>query len=393
MRVVDAPSASTQFMFLITRLSLEKAWREIYRSKPKAIRRYSRGIDNITIEDFSEKSDLFLDEIYRQLKGDFFEFKPLKEYKIPRPGKKSRLIQAPTVADRIVQKVMNDFLMNTFQGIFIRNGIVGSVKGTTIKKIINTSLAYHRQGYIYLLKTDIIDFFPTINKKRLKKILFRKVHDKYLRILFDKYLRQSRRPGIPQGTPLSPFMANLYLMNLDLILNRESGIKHFRYIDDLVVFCESESSARRVYEKVRRLFNQLDLSIHPLGTPGKTQIDLFDKGTIDILGVIYKNGKLLIKPRKYKAFIDETITPIQFKSILNPKLDIPVAIKELINDLNYEIGGWASVYSFCDIRRTYIELDKKLQINFQRLLGRVGIDKKDQDQYIKRLLRFTSFLR
>lgn len=376
-------------MFLITRSSLEKAWREVYRGKSKIKRRYSRGIDNVTIEAFKEQKDFFLERIHRQLEGDFFEFKRLKEYKIKRPGKKPRLIQAPTVTDRIVQKVMNDFLMNTFLAAFKSCGVVGSIKGTTIKKIIKDSLAYYKQGYIYVLKTDIQDFFPSINKKRLKKIFYRKVHDKKIRVLFDKYLKQSKRPGIPQGTPLSPFMANLYLINLDQLLEKEPGIKHFRYIDDLIVFCDSESRAKKIYKMVRRLFEEIDLDIHPLGTEGKTQIDLFDKGTVDILGVIYKDQRLLIKPKKYKAFINDVITPLQFKSSLNPKLNLHDALEELVEELQYEVRGWASAYSFCDVKQNFIELNKKLLLQFERLLDRVGIDEEQKPLYLKRLPNFN----
>lgn len=223
----------------------------------------------------------------------------------------------------------------------------------------------------------------------VSKVFYREVHDKNIRILFNKYLKQSKKPGIPQGTPLSPFMANLYLINLDRILEKEPGIKHFRYIDDLVVFCDSKSRAHRVYKKVCHLFKELELTIHPLGTEGKTQIDLFDKGTIDILGVIYKGKKLLIKPKKYKTFINEVITPLQFKATLDPRVDLHDAIEELIDDLNYEVNGWASAYSFCDVEQSFIELDKKLFLQFKRLLERFNVDEKRKNLYLRRLPKFT----
>ncbi|MFA5935322.1 MAG: reverse transcriptase domain-containing protein [Patescibacteria group bacterium] len=380
-------------MFKITEELLLKAWLEIYRSKPKAKRKYSRGIDEVSIEDFKKHDRENLGEIYRQLEGGFFEFRQLKEYKIPRPGKSPRLIQAPTVTDRIVQKVISNHLMDVFQKIFTTAGIVGSVRGTTVEGVLRGAVGYYDQGYHYVLKTDIENYFPSINKKRLKKIFYREIHDEKLRTYFDQFLKQSKQPGIPQGTPLSPFFANLFLLNFDKALKKEKNIKHFRYIDDLVVFCDNRDRAEAIFNKVEPMFRDLGLTIHPLSTPGKTFIDLFDTGRVDVLGVIYKNKKLLIKQKKYREFIAETITPIQFKSCLNSRLSTEQGLNDLLKDLRYRVYGWAGAYSFCDVKETFEDLDAKLYEQFNKLLNRLALTPTEKSYYLSHLPKFTRALK
>ncbi len=169
-------------MFTITQDDLWKAWRALYSGKPKRKRKYSRGVDNVSVEDFKDRETEYINEIYCQLKGGFFKFKPLKEYLKPRPGKEPRLIQAPTVTDRIVQKVISDHLMKQFLNLFKKSGIIGSVQGTSIKKALNKALNYHTCGLVYLLKTDIKNYYPTIDPKRMRKIFYRHVHDRNLRV-------------------------------------------------------------------------------------------------------------------------------------------------------------------------------------------------------------------
>lgn len=382
-------------MFSINIEQLTKAWREIYRTKPRAKRAYSRGIDNVSVEDFEKGSKGFLDEIDRQIKGGFFKFNRLKEYFITPPGKKkSRLIQAPTVTDRIVQKVIADDLMRHFLAAFNDAGVVGSVKGNTTAKLLKRAVEYNQQGFCFVLKTDIKDFFPSIDKKRLKKKFYEAISDVKLRLFFDQYITQSRKPGVPQGTPLSPMMANIYLLDFDKVLSKDTDIKHFRYVDDLVVFCKDEKTAVRIYRKVKKLFSDIGLEIHDLGTEGKTYIDRFDAGRVDVLGIIYKKDRLLIKPKKYKKFIQERINPVRFISCLDLKGEKPYrALNGLLIDLKHQVSGWAAAYAFCDVKNEFLSLDEMLRKNFEELLGKLGIAEADRMQYIKKLPLFSNAIR
>lgn len=377
---------------------LKKAWKEVYRNKPRSKRKFSRGIDNVSIEDFSKHADRYLDEIYRQIQGGFFEFLPLKEYTIPRKGKKDRQIQAPSVRDRVVQKVLSDILMDKFKDQFIASGIVGSVRGTTIKKVIDAVSKHADQGYTTILKTDIQNYFPSIQKYKLKEIFYKEVKSSELRFFFDKYLNQSKLSGVPQGTPLSPFMANLYLMKTDQYLTKDEDIVHFRYIDDLIILSKDPNSVRNLFSKISDQFMTMGLSVHPLPTKGKTEIDELRNGKVDVLGVIFKGDKLLIKKSKLQE-IERFIASLQFKQALygltgtSTNYQIKRSIKDLIKDVNPKIRGIAAAYKFCDVSLLYKKLDESVAKNLNKLMYKFDLNESERQKILSSVSKFSDAIR
>jgi RNA-directed DNA polymerase len=251
-------------------------------------------------------------------------------------------------------------------------------------------LSFEAKGYRFVLKTDIKSYFPNIDKKKLRRIFFTHVKDVGLRSYFVKYLNQSlpsgAMPGIPQGTPLSPFCANLFLLSFDKYLTSKRNIRHFRYIDDLVVFCKNKNSAIRIFSTVQEYYKNIGLEVHPMNTEGKTVVGRFTEGSIDIVGVINNHGRILVKPKKYKEFLTETINPIKDKKILNKNFSLDAAIRDLIKDLKYKIAGWSGAYGFCDFNRQ--ELNLKIRNNFEILFKDLNLPEQEKVSYRKLLPTF-----
>ncbi len=138
------------------------------------------------------------------------------------------------------------------------------------------------------------------------------------------------------------------------------------------------------------MFNQINLQIHDLGTAGKTEIDLFNRGKIDVLGVIYKGNKLLIKPKKLKDCIENRINPIAFNACLYSRNRTEAeSVQDLLKDLDWRIHGWASAYSFCDVVELYSELDKKLQSRFNKLLSGLNLTESQKQAFRRKLPLFS----
>ncbi len=359
-------------MIIFSKNKLKKAWKEIYLSKPSKKRDFSKGVDGISISDFKQKENCYIDEIYRQLKSGFFKFDKLYYYSIEQKGKKkSRDIQAPTIKDRIVQKIINEYLVdNYFKEWFDKTGVVGSVKGNSLRCIIKKVLDYYNNGYVHVLKTDIINYFPSINIKRINRIIGYYIKDKEIKKFLTDYLSVSKFSGIPQGPPLSPLMANLYLLSLDFYLEKRKRIKHIRYVDDVLIFGKTENDIKKAYDLLLGKFNKVELKIHPLENKEKTKIGKLNKGDIDILGVIYKDNKLLIKKKKYKNFIDDTIYPLSL--YVNLMTMHGKTRKEklttLIEHFNYKLKGWGGAYIFCNVGDSFKDLDLKIEKNIDKLL-------------------------
>jgi group II intron reverse transcriptase/maturase len=119
---------------------------------------------------------------------------------------------------------------------------------------------------------DLASFFDQVNHDRLMHLLGARISDQRIMTLIGRYLRapmdtgdgrQVRRSrGTPQGGPLSPLLANLYLDVLDRELVRR-GLSFVRYADDIAVFVSSERAAKRVLERLTRWLHQhLDLEVN-----------------------------------------------------------------------------------------------------------------------------------
>ena len=382
-------------MNIFSRESLRKAWNSIHLSKTPRSRRHSKGSDGISVTDFKNIEDTKLEELYISIQGDFFRFSELESFFKKRPGKSDREIQVPTVSDRIIQKVLNDFLVeNYFIDLFKESQIVGSVKGTNLRDIIQQVLRYNNQGFKYVLKTDIINYFPSINTKRLRKILSYHIKDKKIKALLIDYTQKSNSEGIAQGPPLSPLMANLYLLSLDKYLSKRKNIRHFRYVDDILVFCRTENEAKKVCRLIDKRLKLLGLDIHPLGKNSKTIIDRFDSGSIDALGIIYNKGRFLIKSKKVTNFRNEVINPINRISNLRNRYNggnDEEKVKSLIKSLNYRLIGWGGSYNFCDESELFKKLDISIEKHFFQLLDKTSIKDTLTQRYLyQKIVKLSS---
>ena len=107
---------------------------------------------------------------------------------------------------------------------------------------------YAEKGYRYVVEVDLSKYFDTLNHDLLLNILRRKIKDKRLIELIKKFLKSGvmdngvivkTEEGSPQGGPLSPLLANIYLNEFDQEMSRR-GANIVRYADDIIVEAKSK---------------------------------------------------------------------------------------------------------------------------------------------------------
>jgi group II intron reverse transcriptase/maturase len=191
------------------------------------------------------------------LKGSF---KPsaARRKEIPKPSGGTRPLSIPNVLDRFVQQLLLQVMQPLFEPFFSESSH-GFRPGRSAHGAIEAAQRHAREGRDWVVDMDITKFFDQVNHDILMTQVSRVVQDKRVLQLIGRFLRAGivlpegchvrSEEGTPQGGPLSPLLANIYLDKLDKELERR-GLTHVRYADDCNIYVSSEHAAKRVLESV-----------------------------------------------------------------------------------------------------------------------------------------------
>ena len=177
---------------------------------------------------------------------------------LPKPNGGTRTLSIPNVQDRLIHQAIHQKLSPVWEPDFSDHSY-GFRPSRTAHDAVREAQRYIAQGKTWVVDLDLRSFFDEVDHDKLMWLVGRKVRDKHLLQLIGSYLRAPhqradrrktpRRKGVPQGGPLSPLLANIYLDPLDKELEKR-GLSFVRYADDIAIFVSSERSARRVLESV-----------------------------------------------------------------------------------------------------------------------------------------------
>ncbi|MBE6517868.1 MAG: group II intron reverse transcriptase/maturase [Thermoplasmata archaeon] len=209
-------------------------------------------------------------EIYDQLRSGRYKPSPVRRVVIPKSDGGERNLGVPTVLDRAVQQAIAQVLMPVYEPIFSESSY-GFRPNRSAHQAITKLLDDYKDGYIWAVDLDLSKYFDTLNHELLMNIIRRNVHDETLLITIKRFLKcgvmidgvvQETLRGSPQGGPLSPLLANIYLNEFDRLLE-EKGMRFGRYADDVVILVRSERAAKRVMaSSTRFLEGNLKLNVN-----------------------------------------------------------------------------------------------------------------------------------
>jgi group II intron reverse transcriptase/maturase len=232
------------------------------------------GVDGCSIEDFEKDLKNNLYKIWvRMSSGSYFP-PPVRAVEIPKPhGGGTRILGVPTVGDRIAQTVVARRLGEKVEPIF-HSDSYGYRPGRSALHAVETC---RRRCWKtdWVIDLDIQKFFDSVPWVLVVKAVEANTDLPWVVLYVKRWLQapvqlpdgtlQQRDRGTPQGSAVSPALANLFLhYAFDSWMAREfPGVAFERYVDDAVVHCVSETQAHHVVTAIAKRMEQVGLRLHP----------------------------------------------------------------------------------------------------------------------------------
>ncbi len=256
------------------------------------------GVDGVTIDEFSIALEPELERLGQELASGRYQPNALLRIHVPKKAGGKRALSIPTVRDRVAQTSAWLVLAPALDEHF-EEGSFGYREGRSVGQAVDRILALREVGYEWVVDADIRSYFDEIPHDRLLETVRRFINEQALVSLIAAWLgvdvqergRRSRLVrGVPQGSPISPLLANLYLDSFDETCEQH-GYRLVRYADDFVVLCRSRPAAEAALELSERVLGQLKLELNA----SKTRVVHFNQG-FKYLGVQFLRS-LAFRPR------------------------------------------------------------------------------------------------
>jgi len=219
--------------------------------------RGAAGIDRMTTTELEGHLQRHWPKIRARLLAGTYAVTPVRGAEIPKPDGGVRRLGIPTVQDRFIEQLLLQVLTPIWEPHFSERSY-GYRPGRSARDAVRAAREYAVSGKDWVVDLDIEKFFDRVHHDILMRRIGEVIRDKRVLKLIGRYLRSGilaegvviwQVEGTPQGGPLSPLLANIYLHPLDEELEKR-GLCFCRYADDVIVYVGSEASANRLIESL-----------------------------------------------------------------------------------------------------------------------------------------------
>lgn len=204
-----------------------------------------------------------VDGFLRQLRDELVsgQYRPMANRKMEIPkdgGRKVRVLSIPSIRDRVVQGALRLILEPIFEADF-QEGSYGYRPGRTAHEAVNRVVDAIRGGGTRVIDLDLRAYFDNVRHHILLGKVAKRINDRDVMRLLKLILKATGSKGVPQGGVISPLLSNVYLNEVDLMLEkakevtregRHEGVDYARFADDLVVLVDSQPRGGRLLAQV-----------------------------------------------------------------------------------------------------------------------------------------------
>src|SRR3984957_13560876 len=346
------------------------------------------GIDEVTFESIEESGvESFLRPIRDELIASTYRPMRARKKEIPKDGGKVRVLSIPAIRDRVVQGAVKLILEPIFEADF-QPGSYGYRPKRTAHQAVNRVAQAIVESKTRIIDIDLRAYFDNVQHYLLLEKVARRVEDDAVMHLLKMMLEVTGKKGVPQGGVISPMLSNLYLTEVDRMLEKAIvttrrgeyiNVQYARFADDLVILIDAHPRHDWLVKAVnRRLREELAKLRVEINEDKSRMVELAEGESFTFLGFEYRrirsrNG--VWRPYYAPKLKKRTALFAKLREIFRQNVSQPVG--KVIEMINPVLRGWVNYFRIGDSNRCFSMVkrwvEKKIRRHLMRARGRKGM--------------------
>jgi RNA-directed DNA polymerase len=313
------------------------------------------GIDGVTFGAIEQSGvESFLEQIRAELVTYMYRPMRVRKKEIPKDGGKVRLLSIPAIRDRVVQGALKLILEPIFEADF-QTGSYGYRPNRTAHAAVARVAQAIVEEKTRVIDLDLRAYFDNVQHYLLLAKVARRIQDDAVMHLLKMILKSTGKKGVPQGGVISPLLSNLYLNEVDRMLEKavettrrgkSTSVQYARFADDMVILINAERRNDWLVKAVNRRLREELVKLRVVVNEDKSRmVDLKQGDSFTFLGFEYR--RVLSLKRKWRPYYapklkKRTALFEKLREVFRQHVSWPV--QKVIEKINPILRGWVNYF-------------------------------------------------